>query len=566
MKKIITVALLCFAAISLWADPQFSFTTAGELNQYIESRWSVKNDYPALYALALEGVRRFPDNAETLGCAAWLEFVQRAGDWGVQKMLDAYARNPGHEYIRIWALNIFYNAGINCADPALGISLLAKTMELKPESAGDCLNFIGMRHMWKDNPDYQAALEALNRAEAAGNKSENLYANRANAYKKLNRIDEAILDIKRALAINPQNSWALHIYAWIRYDQREYGEWADSLEKFLAIPDSDFVKQQTLNTHYYLGLNYLPKLGKLSKAHEHLAWLVANAADDKDAPTWNKSIGWLESKIITVTCELNLDEPPADGRVLVLLPVQNSTQTHQGYSFDPEPKRYEIERYKGNTYARLYYNTTPARITAATQILRTPASLEEGGFQFNDPADDPQDYAGSVDYGWGIIYQAGNARLAALAASIVGKETDVLKKARLINTWVDTHFTYQVIFHNNLDTYFDTGLAECGGYALVFVSLCRAAGIPARRIYSPYFQTPDDATLGSHETSEFFVAGKGWIPVNNVEAALGCTMEVLILWCGETADYAPGALAPDLEKITARYIDHSGKVVELYGR
>ena len=53
---------------------------------------------------------------------------------------------------------------------------------------------------------------------------------------------------------------------------------------------------------------------------------------------------------------------------------------------------------------------------------------------------------------------------------------------------------------------------DCGTVALVYISLCRCAGIPARWQSG---WTTDPATRGNlHDWSEIWLEGLGWIPVD----------------------------------------------------
>jgi len=59
---------------------------------------------------------------------------------------------------------------------------------------------------------------------------------------------------------------------------------------------------------------------------------------------------------------------------------------------------------------------------------------------------------------------------------------------------------------------------HCGNYATLFVSLCRAAGVPARRCAGFAFSTPSahksETNVSGHNWAEFYVEGIGWIPVD----------------------------------------------------
>lgn len=73
----------------------------------------------------------------------------------------------------------------------------------------------------------------------------------------------------------------------------------------------------------------------------------------------------------------------------------------------------------------------------------------------------------------------------ALAAKIVGKERDAYHKASKIYDWLTRNFTYNFTLpygvYPNISDYALTNLkGDCGFQALAFITLCRAAGVPAK--------------------------------------------------------------------------------------
>ena len=72
-----------------------------------------------------------------------------------------------------------------------------------------------------------------------------------------------------------------------------------------------------------------------------------------------------------------------------------------------------------------------------------------------------------------------------LASDIVGEEKDPLKKARRIYDYITTHVMYSFVRSyftlTDIVQYAASSLkGDCGVQALLFITLCRAAGIPAR--------------------------------------------------------------------------------------
>lgn len=100
-----------------------------------------------------------------------------------------------------------------------------------------------------------------------------------------------------------------------------------------------------------------------------------------------------------------------------------------------------------------------------------------------------------------------------LTKEICGNETNPLKKARRIFDYI-THFIrysymreYRLI--DNIPMYAAVnGRGDCGVQALLFITLCRIAGVPARW-QSGNSCSPDG--IGSHDWALFYAAPYGWL-------------------------------------------------------
>lgn len=106
--------------------------------------------------------------------------------------------------------------------------------------------------------------------------------------------------------------------------------------------------------------------------------------------------------------------------------------------------------------------------------------------------------------------------LQALAAEIAGDETDPVRKARRFYDFITTNvrYAYQRPYRliENAAEYTAVNLrGDCGLQALLFIALCRIAGIPARWQSGLYAQPGD---VGSHDWAEFYSARLGWLPVD----------------------------------------------------
>ena len=97
--------------------------------------------------------------------------------------------------------------------------------------------------------------------------------------------------------------------------------------------------------------------------------------------------------------------------------------------------------------------------------------------------------------------------------------------ARNILAWMKKNVEYKLdkpnigqLDFNSVDEVLERGHAECRGYALLFTALCRAAGVPARPVWGLERMSPGQdqrfGDIASHNWTEIYVSGSGWIPVD----------------------------------------------------
>ena len=98
-----------------------------------------------------------------------------------------------------------------------------------------------------------------------------------------------------------------------------------------------------------------------------------------------------------------------------------------------------------------------------------------------------------------------------MAASIVGDIKDKREQARLLFTWVRDNIKYKHpprTWGNIAALQAKSG--DCGSSSFLFVSLCRALGIPSRVLFGRIANNEGKST--PHAWAEFYIGG--WIPVD----------------------------------------------------
>ena len=107
-------------------------------------------------------------------------------------------------------------------------------------------------------------------------------------------------------------------------------------------------------------------------------------------------------------------------------------------------------------------------------------------------------------------------RLRRLAAELAGDETNPYLKAKRFFTWIKQHHPWaSAREYSTLENIPEYVLAnhhgDCGQVRLLFITLCRIAGIPAH-FQSGFMMHPGEWNL--HDWSEIYLEGIGWVPVD----------------------------------------------------
>ncbi len=107
-------------------------------------------------------------------------------------------------------------------------------------------------------------------------------------------------------------------------------------------------------------------------------------------------------------------------------------------------------------------------------------------------------------------------RLRQLCASIIGAETNPYLKGKMIFNWIADSIKYSYAreystLHNISAYCLDKKYGDCGQEGILFITLCRLAGLPARW-QSGFMVYPGDE--GMHDWAEIYLQPYGWIPVD----------------------------------------------------
>ena len=118
--------------------------------------------------------------------------------------------------------------------------------------------------------------------------------------------------------------------------------------------------------------------------------------------------------------------------------------------------------------------------------------------------------------------EVGDPMLTAVVSRQVARLATPKEKARRLFAYVNEKLTYRVDFSRKASavTALKSGWGRCEDFALLYVALCRTAGVPARVVYGfrldrkelkPGQRIP--LNNSHHAWVEVFLPGTGWIPV-----------------------------------------------------
>jgi transglutaminase-like putative cysteine protease len=221
---------------------------------------------------------------------------------------------------------------------------------------------------------------------------------------------------------------------------------------------------------------------------------------------------------VTMTVTANANAAPAGEVIHAWIPIPRDYPFQSGFDLlsTSSPVKHLDD---GQSPIRSVYLEQAAQKDKPTSFSITYEYTADGvWFDINPaevkpaPLDDPalKKYTSEAPH---VVF---TPELRALSQRIVGDETNPYFKAKKCFDWIADNIKYSYAIEystiRNISDYCRSkGYGDCGQEALLFITLCRLNGVPAR------WQTGWNTFTGdksNHDWSEIYLAPYGWVPVD----------------------------------------------------
>ncbi len=188
-------------------------------------------------------------------------------------------------------------------------------------------------------------------------------------------------------------------------------------------------------------------------------------------------------------------------------------------TFTPEPDRFVTDRW-GQKMAHYHYENVPAGEFATVCWEAKVELYEIRYFLFPDKVGSLSDIPNEIKERYlcdGSKYWVKDPYIQKTARDVVRGETNCYWIARKLFDHVTKKMRYELIGGWNVaPTVLKRGSGSCSEYSFVFISLCRAAGLPARYVGSVVIRGDDASTDNGifHRWPEVYLPNYGWVPMD----------------------------------------------------
>lgn len=248
------------------------------------------------------------------------------------------------------------------------------------------------------------------------------------------------------------------------------------------------------------------------------------------------------SGLVVMTFDLSAQDQAQDARLWVPYPVSNRNQVVRDVAVSGDYAAGGVYTDRANDnhilYAEWPLGAQSRRLTLSFSVERQEIAVRD--LAGTEPAWNRADYA---EYLAPTSLGPIDGEVKKLADRITDGETTVLGKARAIYDWVC------VTMYRDPETVgcgkgdvcalLNKPGGKCTDISSVYVALCRAAGVPAREVFGIRLgKKPEETITGfQHCWVEFFLPGRGWVPIDPADVRKAMLVEKLELRDPKTKEY-----------------------------
>ncbi len=206
------------------------------------------------------------------------------------------------------------------------------------------------------------------------------------------------------------------------------------------------------------------------------------------------------------------------GDIHIAIPVDRDNQVIEAIGYETEASDFVTDK-SGQKTAHYNFKNVKAGEKVEAQMVTRAKIYEIRYFIFPDKVgglDEMPDDIPEVYYQNNEKYQMEHPVIVEAVEKVVGDEKNPYWIARKIYNFLMGEMYYEMAGGwNTAPTVLDRGNGSCSEYSFVYISMCRAAGLPARYVGSVVVRGDDDCMDDVfHRWVEVYLPNYGWIPVD----------------------------------------------------
>ncbi len=354
------------------------------------------------------------------------------------------------------------------------------------------------------------ALAGAARGESPDTKVQQLF-DKAKALAKDGKYDQAAELMRQAVKLAPRSDVVLAVTSDF---EREAGEYAEALEHARqALQVNDKVGQ-----YYVLAAAAAFGAQDLDAAREYVQTLLKAGPKGygegpyKDA---RRIDAMLRPKTYTITWQLDPRKARSPGPALpIALPRGDLPYQKVAYKVVGARSQRLVKGEANHVLQIVPPGDKPFQLITTITIEPYSYKAKLAKRTAGPPPAEARAYLGACEG-----YDPASAKVQKAVRDL--KSRDAVETVNNVLAWMKKNITYRrdqksivELDFKTVDDILERGHAECRGYTVLFVALCRAAGVPARPVWGVALLPGSKPDYASHNWAEVYVAGVGWVPVD----------------------------------------------------